>query len=196
MNKRKSISQKRPVRKLIFIFITLGMLVICWDYAKAVEVEILLSSGYFQPSETAFRDIYGGGLTYGGQLNLKLASNWRLWVSLDYFSRSGQLTFTKEETELTIMPLGLGATYFQSLPPAEVYLALGMHYFKYTESNPIGVAEKGGSGMSIEPGVAIKLFRGVLLRVYLKYSYCRLQPADYRINIGGLQPGLALGYRF
>ncbi|MBW1933747.1 MAG: hypothetical protein JRI56_12305, partial [Deltaproteobacteria bacterium] len=170
MNKRKLISQKSQARKLIFIFITLGMLVICWDYAKAVEVEILLSSGYFQPSETAFRDIYGGGLTYGGQLNLKLASNWRLWVSLDYFSRSGQLTFTKEETELTIMPLGLGATYFQSLPPAEVYLALGMHYFKYTESNPIGVAEKGGSGMSIEPGVAIKLFRGVLLRVYLKYS--------------------------
>jgi len=147
------------------------------------------------PGEKKYWAAVIGGDDYDSSENISQTENGG-YIITGFFSRSGQLTFTKEETELTIMPLGLGATYFQSLPPAEVYLALGVHYFQYKESNPIGVAEKGGSGLSIEPGVAIKLFRGVLLRVYLKYSYCRLQPADYRINIGGLQPGLALGYRF
>jgi len=182
--------------RIRIILILIGMICLFWTYTEALELEILLRGGYFQPSDENFREIYGGGLAYGGELNLRVSSNWWLCVGLDYFSRTGQLTFTKERTELTIIPLGMGLAYFQSLHPAEVYLALGWHYFKYKESNPIGMAEKGSSGVTLEPGILLVVFRGLRLRVFFRYSYYRLQPADYRINIGGLQPGLALGYRF
>jgi hypothetical protein len=76
--------------------------------AGAATVRVELKAGYFHPTEQAFLDIYGGGPRYGGELDVRLWKGFDVWLGGSYFSREGELTFTKEKTELQIMPIGAG----------------------------------------------------------------------------------------
>jgi len=35
-----------------------------------------------------------------------------------------------------------------------------------------------------------------LIDLYLSYSYCKIKPADFEINIGGIEAGIGIGYKF
>jgi hypothetical protein len=37
---------------------------------------------------------------------------------------------------------------------------------------------------------------GGLFEIFTEYSYCRIKPTDFYVNIGGLKAGLAFGWQF
>jgi len=151
----------------------------------------------FSPTEQAFKDIYGGGATTGGEISIGILGGIHLWVGGSFFTQTGELTFTGEETTVKIMPIGGGVKYFYSLFKfVSLYAGAGVNYYSYKEENPIGTATKGGIGFLGTAGIMLKVFKGLFIDAFGTYSSCKMQPADYEINIGGIEAGVGLGYRF
>jgi hypothetical protein len=66
----------------------------------------------------------------------------------------------------------------------------------YKESNPLGDVSKGGLGYIGKTGSYVNVSGGLLVDLYVNYSYCKIKPADFEINIGGIEAGGSIGYQF
>ncbi|NIM91926.1 MAG: hypothetical protein GTO17_13385 [Candidatus Aminicenantes bacterium] len=165
--------------------------------ANAAGILVELKGHYFMPSEEAFRDVYGGGIEIGAEASVEIGRGLAVWLGGSYFSRKGELTFTKEETELRIMAFGGGIKYiFPAGAGIDIYGAAGVNYCSYDEENVLGEVSKGGVGVVMKAGGLVKIINGIFLDIYTSYSYCKMKPADFKINIGGFGAGVGLGYRF
>ena len=175
---------------IIAIIITIS------GFANAGDFMIELKAYYFSPSEEVFRDIYGGGVAYGAEASIGVWEELEVWFGGSYFSREGELTFTKEETNLEIIPFGGGVKYRLTSGALSLYVGLGLNYYQYKEKNPIGDVSEGGLGYIGKVGSYVKVTEGLLIDLYVNYSYCKIKPADFKINIGGIEAGVGIGYRF
>jgi hypothetical protein len=155
-----------------------------------------IKAGYFTPSDRAFKDIYGAGMTYGAEASIVLWRSIEMWLGGRYYQKMGKLSFTREDTELSIIPLGGGLQYRLSRGRLSFYVGAGLSYYLYKESSLIGEAKKGGLGYGAKVGGCLHVIKGLLVEIFGEYSYCRMNPADFEINIGGIEAGLGLGYRF
>jgi len=45
-------------------------------------------------------------------------------------------------------------------------------------------------------GSYVKVTKGLLIDFFADYSYCKIKPADYEVNIGGLGLGIGIVYEF
>ncbi len=181
------------MKKTIFIILAVIFLSVI-VYATDITVE--LQGHYFYPSEKAFKDIYGGGMVVGGEISVGIWRNFELWFGGSYFSKKGELTFTREETELEIYPIGGGLKYKLSTGIFDLYAGAGLNYYWYKESNPLGDVSEGGLGCTGKIGSYVRITGGFLIDLYLNYSYCKVKPADFEIDIGGIEAGMGIGYRF
>lgn len=164
---------------------------------QAAELRIELKMGYQYPSDRVFRDIYGGGLKYGGEASISVWKGLAVWLEGSRFVKEGELTFTKERTKVQIIPLGLGIRY--SLPlhdKLDLYAGAGLQYSRFKEENPIGEVQESQLGYVAKLGLNQRISKGVLIDVFAEYSYCRMKPADFEFDIGGLSAGVGVGYEF
>ncbi|MGD2295285.1 MAG: hypothetical protein PVF22_05560 [Candidatus Aminicenantes bacterium] len=168
-------------------------LVAMFIHARSVTIEA--KGSYFYPSEEAFQDIYGGGLMYGGEVSVSIWKNLELWVGGCYFTQDGLLTFTQEDTTLKILPFGGGLKYRITNGVLGLYIGAGVNYYDYRESNVIGDVQKGGVGGVAKLGLYIEPVKMFVVDVFAEYSYCKMTPADFTINIGGIKAGIGLGIR-
>jgi len=174
----------------------LAILIFSTGIALGADIRLELRGNYFSPSENAFKDIYGGGMMYGAKFSIGIRKNLLLWLEGSHFSKKGELTFTKEETKLSMVPLGVGVGYRISSRSLSFYTGLGFNYYHYKESNPIGEVSKDGLGYVAKAGSYLKLTRGLLIDLFIDYSYCKIKPADFEINIGGFGLGTGIAYEF
>lgn len=151
----------------------------------------------FNPSEQMQKDIYGSGVVFGAEIGWEVWKSLVVWFGGSYYSRTGELTLTEEETKLTIIPLEVGATYYLTVTGGlDLYAGTGLSFNIFTEENPIGKASKNGLGYVLRTGLLLELSRGLFLDGILNYSYCKMRPANVDVNIGGLAVGIGLGFRF
>ena len=181
------------MKKLIIIIVTV---IFSSGLANATDFIVELKAHYLHPSEKAFRDIYGGGMMYGGEVSIGVWRGLEVWFGGSYFSKKGELTFTKEETKLEVYPLGGGFKYRLSAGIFDLYAGAGLNYYQYKESNPLGDVSKCGLGYIGKIGSYVKVTGGLLVDLYVNYSYCKIKPADFKINIGGIEAGVGMGYSF
>jgi hypothetical protein len=45
-------------------------------------------------------------------------------------------------------------------------------------------------------GGYVKVTGGILVDLYVIYSYCKIKPTDFKINMGGTGVGVGMGYSF
>ena len=178
------------------LFTAIILIILVSGVTKASGSIIEIKGQYFYPTEKAFRDIYSGGLMYGGEISIGIWKNFGIWFGGSYFSKKGKLTFTKEETKLQIMPIGGGLKCRGSIGAFNFYVDLGLDYYQFKESNPIGDVNKNGLGYVGKIGSYIKLKGGLLIDLYADYSSCKIKPVDIKIDIGGFAVGIGLGYEF
>ncbi len=176
--------------------ITIVTVVFLSGLANATDIIIEMKAHYFHPSEKAFRDIYGGGMMVGGEVSIGVWRGLEVWFGGSYFSKTGVLTFTKEETKLEIYPIGGGLKYKLSTGIFDLYAGAGLNYYQYKESNPLGLVSKGGLGYIGKIGSYLKVTGGFLIDFYINYSCCKIKPADFKINIGGIEAGVGIGFCF
>jgi len=182
------------MKKLVII---IAVTIFLSAFLSAGDFIVEVKGHYLSPSDKAFRDIYGGGMMYGGEASLGVWKGLEVWIGGSYFSKKGELTYTKEETKLEIMPIGAGVRYSYSVNKnINIYGGVGVNYYSYKESNPIGDVNKGGLGYIGKIGSYMKVTGGLMIDLYVDYSYCKMKPADFKINIGGIEAGIGLGYKF
>ena len=157
---------------------------------------ILGRFGYFLASDRAFETIYGNGSVFGGELRLggRIVTG---WLEGSYRTRTGKLSFTGEETKVTVSAVE-GGMLFRIRPGSfRPYAGAGIGYYAYTETNgPLGKSKKNEFGFCAVAGASVKILDRIALDYRVKYSTCRMRPADYKIDIGGWTLGLGLGLFF
>jgi hypothetical protein len=151
---------------------------------------------YFIPSEQSFKDIYGSGLGFGGELNFGLWKSVELWLIGNYCTNGGSLPVTGEATSLSLLALGGGPKIRFSDTRMSPYLGIGPVVYVYKEENPIGLAEGSGLGVACQLGISFLVAGGLILDAGLNYTYCQVQPQNIKANVGGVQLGMSLGYTF
>lgn len=165
--------------------------------ANAFSLVIVEAKGiYFSPSDTSFKNIYGSGWMAAGEIGFRIIKRLDVWVGGGYFSRSGNLTFTQEATKLSIQPVGGGLRYRFTTGMVSCYASAGLNYYQYKELNPIGDVKATGIGYMGKLGAFIKIVDGLQIDLDVGYSYCKMKPADFEINIGGLEAAAGLAIEF
>jgi hypothetical protein len=164
---------------------------------STASTRIVAKAKYFMPSEQAFKDIYGSGTMYGGEIDIGIWQNFELCISGQSFTKKGELTFTEEETTLKILPVGIGIKYVHPVGgTVEIYGGIGINYYSYKEENPIGSVSTNKTGYFGTIGTYVKVVDGLFIDLFLDYSYCKIKPEELSVNIGGLGIGAGIGYEF
>jgi len=176
--------------------IILAILFFIQGLANAGEVLFKIKGSYFYPSDKSFQDIYGAGLMFGAEASTEILKNFEMWVEAGYFSKKGELSFTKEETKLRIIPVGGGVRYLFPARRLRYYFGLGVNYYRYREANLLGTVNYGRLGLAAKAGSFIKLKKKIFIDLYLGYSFCKMKPADFRFNIGGVEAGIGVACQF
>ncbi len=161
--------------------------------ASGGNFSLLATGGYFQPRDQAFKDIYGNALALGIQADMEIWRGFRLWAGVSHISREGELSLSKDTTKLNITPFFGGLKFRLLKTSISPYVALGVGYFRYQETNPLGKIDKDDIGYVGQIGVSLKTLRSLCLEVYARYSDCRTKPADLEANLGGLELGVGFG---
>lgn len=162
----------------------------------AERFSLEVKGGYFLPTEKVFKDVYGSGPFYGGEFDVKISGGLSLWVGADYYKKKGELTFTQEETTLTLKPISGGVRYSLGAGMLRPYVAVGVTYVKYREESVIGAVDEGDVGFLGQAGVRLRVASRFFLDVQARYSTCKAKPVDVSSDLGGLHAGLGLGINF
>lgn len=164
----------------------------------AVDFRIEVRAHYFQPTEQSFRDIYGGGAQFAGELSVGVLDGLEIWLGGSYYSRKGKSTFTQEEIRLWIVPLGGGLKYWIMIGSFNLYAGLGIQNFQYKETNLLGLGDikKRKIGYVGKLGSIMDLMEGLVLVTSIEYSTCKIEFADFKFDVGGVSFGVGLGFEF
>ena len=174
------------MKKVIMITMLVGLV------SVMAAASVGLRAVYFQPSDADFKSIYGGGYKYGGEIAFNLTKGLDLWLDGGYYAKTGSLTYTKEETKLTLIPIGAGVRYRFLPGKLQPYVGAGARYTIFKESNVIGDVSSGGIGFIGKAGLAFFFAKSIGIDVHLAYSVCKMKPKDFEFDVGGLEIGAGL----
>ena len=151
---------------------------------------------YFQPSDEIFKDVYGSAMIFGGEIGVKVWKGLGLWASVDVYSKDGTTTFSDEPTEIRIIPISAGVIYRFMDKRLQPYLALGIVYFRYRETNNFGKVEGGALGYIVRAGARLKAFGPLFLDFRASYSAGKPKSTPFEADLGGLRAGFGIGAAF
>lgn len=114
----------------------------------------------------------------------------------EYLMASGELTITKEETTMTIIPAEAGARYLFGNKRFKFYLGAGLGYYFINEENPIGTVNESAIGFLGEAGVKTYFSNRLFLDVKLKYVSLSVRPDSTSVNLGGISLLAGVGFAF
>jgi uncharacterized protein YgiM (DUF1202 family) len=157
---------------------------------------VLLRAGYFLAADSAYTDVYQNGLIYGGELRIggnKIVG----WLEGSYRSEKGELTYTKEPTDVSVLAIEAGALYRFMAGNLNPYAGAGIGYVMFKEENEaIGQVKQNTIGFCLVGGASTFLGKSFIVDARLKYQFCSMKPADFDIQIGGLTAGIGIGFRW
>jgi hypothetical protein len=177
-------------------FIVIFFLYMLFISVSAFASYISARVSYFQPSDEFFKNIYGSGGCYGGEISFEIYKGLHIWGGTEYFSKKGKLTFTKEDTEIRITPFFGGLKYVFPGSTINPYIGVGVGYFQFKESNILGTVEEGEIGYLGKAGLILRLIKSLIVDVFADYSICKTQPFEIEADLGGLKAGVAIGIEF
>jgi len=160
------------------------------------DFSVELKTNWLTPAEAAFKDVYGGGLAVGAAVTATLAEHWELSLEISRFSREGELTYTKEPTEMSVFSLGVDLKYLMPLKGLTLYASPGVYSHRFTEDNRLGELKKSALGFKLKAGALVPLAKCFRLNLFAGYSFCRMTPGEFEIDLGGVQAGLGIRYTF
>jgi hypothetical protein len=175
--------------------VTLLLAGTAWSSAVSVEVR----GGYFFPASRDLRDVYKSGLMFGADLTLPVWMGLSAWAGIDYFGKTGKLTFTQEPTTIRLMPVFAGLKLQSASSAVSPYAAVAGGYFIYKETNVLGTASGGKIGFLGQIGLLAKIVKAVSLDIYGRYSSAKFKsagPESFTTELGGFQGGLGVAFRF
>jgi len=165
---------------------------------QAADFSLTLGAGIRNIGEKDLaEEIYGtGNMSYYIDLGYNVSPALQIFLHTDYFSVKGELTFTKEETTLTLTPIELGARYFLGKKRFFPYVGLGAGYYMYKEENVIGTIDGKGFGFFGEAGFKVEITGPIFIDLKLKNVFLKVDGANGQIDLGGLSYMGGIGLAF
>lgn len=155
--------------------------------------------GSYNMNEPRFDAVYpGGGLMAGLGLSSALVSNVNFYLEIKAYTRTGTLTFTKEKTEFTLLPISLGLRYIFPFGFLNPYAGAGVDFYFYYEDNPIGTVLNYANGYHFLAGTYVQPLKKVpiLINLKLKYTSAKAEENNIKIQLGGLEYAASLTFVF
>jgi hypothetical protein len=178
------------------ILITIGLwLMTGFVHAKGFRIEVKGSS--FSSENSIFRDVYGSAAKFGLEGGMDIAKNFSFWAGLDYLRKSGGLTVSEEETQVSITPLTLGVRY--EIPAGEklrFHVAAGVQEVFFKEEAHLGTVKENALGLIVKGGGMYRLTQNVSAGLFLAWSTCKMTNEDVEFKVGGLDLGAGVEFRF
>jgi hypothetical protein len=109
--------------------------------------------------------------------------------------RKGSSTLTGDSTTLNITPAEITALFYVLSGSVSPYVGGGGGAYVYKESNAIGTVKGTGYGFALRGGAAARSGRFVF-DAGVTYNSAKVNPADVRVDIGGLRLGVGVGVGF
>jgi len=161
------------------------------------SVEFFL--GNYDMNEPRFDAVYPrGGIMAGLGLSSALVLNVNFYLEIKAYTREGTLTFTKEKTKLTLLPISLGLRYIFPFGFLNPYAGGGVDFYFYYEDNPIGRVLNYANGSHFLTGIYIQLSKKVpvLINLKLKYTSAKAEENAIKVQLGGLEYAACLTFVF
>ena len=196
MNKL-SIRPGRATIAPVFIAILLAAALPAAAFLRQGTVEFL--AGRNKVDEPRFAAVYkNNGPIVGLSISGNLVFNLNLYLDVKYMSRKGMLTYTKEETTLSFLPISGGLRYVLPLDVVHPYVGVGTDVFFYFEENPIDTVVNAARGTHLLIGAYVHPLEDVplALNLRLKWTSAKTTEQDRTVNLGGLEYGLAVAFIF
>ena len=155
--------------------------------------------GSYNMNEPRFDAVYpGGGMMAGLGLSSAIASNVNFYLEIKSYIRKGTLSFTKEKTEFTLVPISLGVRYIFPFGIVNPYAGAGADFYFYYEDNPIGTVLNYTNGYHFLAGTYLRFLKNVpvLINLKLKYTTARAEEDGVKIQLGGLEYTASLVFTF
>jgi hypothetical protein len=119
---------------------------------------------------------------------------------LKFYSTNGYSTVTNDYTEFKLRPyiLNFRVNYYIS-EFFEPFAGFGFDYYSYKEDCPALISTEGGKfGYHVEIGgcVGFPKLKWLGLRGYLRYSVINTEENNIKVELGGLEFGVGMFYRF
>ena len=174
------------MKKVIFILIF--FIGTCFMNAGDNTFSLTVGAGMrYVAEKDLFEEVYGDShLAYSVDLGYKFGKSLQLFFHSDYLSVKGELTYTKEETTLTIIPLELGLRYQLGQKKLFPYIGAGAGYYMYKEDNPIDTVDEKQFGFFGEGGLKFYFVKSFFLDLKVKYVSLKVDGEEGDINIGGM----------
>jgi hypothetical protein len=154
-------------------------------------------------SEELYKDVYGkSGISFNVDFGVKIWKYLEVFLHTDYFSKDGELTFTKEKTTLKIIPIELGVRYLimvnkECKPKLFPYLGGGGGYYMYKEENNIGTVDEKKFGFFLEGGFRFYFIKNFFLDAKIKNVFLKVEGSEAeKIELGGLSFMGGIGISF
>lgn len=152
---------------------------------------------YLFPTDEVFKDVYKGGILTQLEFGMKVMDQLEVGVNVGYFGKTGELTFTKEETKISIISFELDTKYLFMTGDFVPYAGVVLNYNLYQEeSDTMGKLDHSGVGFGAVVGGYYHFSESMALDLFVNYKYCQMKPEEIEFNIGGIKAGIGLKFNF
>ncbi len=162
------------------------------------KFSIYLGAGIRNVTENKYEEVYGeNNISFSADIGLKIYRSLELFLHTDYFKADGELTFSKENTTLKIIPVELGIRFILGNNIIRPYVGAGMGYYIYKEENYIGTIDKNKIGFLAEGGIRFFVIKPLFIDLKLKYISLNVKnDENSNIQLGGISYMGGIGISF
>lgn len=169
---------------------------IFFDKKEKNKSVVLVRADYFLPSDQLYKDVYGGGFQFGGEIVIPIWKGISLYLGAGFFSKKGAMIPFGEETTISLIPVEFGILYKFSKSKINPYVGAGAGYYSLSEESFLGKVTGGNVGFFGQAGVSVELSKFFVIDISAKYNVCNLTIDAIENNIGGIRIGMGFGVGF
>lgn len=169
---------------------------IYFENKKEKKFTVLVRADYFLPTEQLYKDVYGGGFHFGGEVTYSIMKSISIYFGASFFSKKGAMIPFEEETTISIIPVELGARFTFSTDKIKPYIGGGVGYYSLSEESFLGKVTGGGVGFFGQLGVGINLINSIVIDISAKYNFSNVTIGAIENNVGGIRIGMGIGASF
>lgn len=197
-------------KTIIFFLLLLGPLSII-----AVDFSVEGRVSYYHLTSKHLRHSFGNGWAdYEVQVSTPLSCDWKIWASVNGFSREGR----SSSDHLQLIPINIGLKYyFPFTYPFQLYISGAASYsFMRVKENSYYFhidKHKSSFGGLLEGGFDYPVWEGLFVNFFVQGYFQEFDfhnpefisvygspvttiPKDIHVDLSGLKIGVGLGYQF
>ncbi|GEM_PF-2506537 len=172
------------MKKIFLIFVAIPLL---------ASVNITISAGGFFPKADYFKDAYGSTiLNFAAEGEVSFGSL-ALFTGLDFVKKEGELTYSKEKVNLTLVPILAGLRfYFMEY----FFVDAGAGSWQYSEKTDFDKSSGSVTGYFAGLGTKYKFGDSTYFRFRIRYTHAKKTVEGLESNLSGIQAEVGVGYSF